>query len=227
MIVLVSKVYRYFLFTTILLFCLIPIWNIYSQYPLPLEIRITELIYPPLAFVQERQNESESHTNFQFDVMYNIRNPNDEVVSISMPNCYNIPFAHVNASFIDDELRIFYGYVWEAMPCNIPFESGLNENRSSTIYFSIYSYTEDKLPMGYYTFWINMNYSTVYYPTVFSYAFMNVTEDEVEIEIEWEDKTEHYPREVEFSYGFIIFPLVMVPSVITLRRNRKSKKYFI
>ncbi|MHA1954449.1 MAG: hypothetical protein ACW96U_10950 [Candidatus Heimdallarchaeaceae archaeon] len=223
----VSKKCKICLVISLFFICSSPVYSIYSQASLPLEIRIIDLIYPPEAYVLENQNISAAHTNYQLEVTYNIRNPNDEVVSILMPNCYDIPFAHVNASFVEDGLRIFYGYSWVAMPCNKLFEPGLNENRSASIYFTIYSYVEEKLPNGFYTFWLNLNYSTVFYPTLVSYAFMNVTENDIEIIIEWGDKTEYYTRNVDLTFGFIIFPLVIVSVVIILRRNRKSKKYFI
>ncbi|NPD88090.1 MAG: hypothetical protein HGN29_05185 [Asgard group archaeon] len=113
------------------------------------------------------------------------------------------------------------------MVCSQSFEPGIKTNQKIKVYFSIDSYKEEELPIGFYTIWIDINYSDVYYPTIVSHAFMNITEEGVEIGIEWGDKTDYYSREVKFSSSFVIISLLVISFLIQLKRKSKNKKYFI
>ena len=224
MIVLVSKIVKSLVIFLFLTLSFNPICYAYSYPPLPMEIRIIDVSYPPNIRVNQHDNISESNTNFEFTLSYNIKNPNTEVVSISMANCYNIPFAHVNATFEDEEFYIFYGYAWIAMPCDIPFEPGLDENRTVLLDFSVYPYQNETLPVGFYTIWIDLNYTSVYFPTISSYAYMNVTEEDVEIDIEWGNNSNIYPREVNWSFISMILPIVILSTIMLLQRTRNNRK---
>jgi hypothetical protein len=210
-----------------LLICLNPLFCIRSHALLPLEISITELTYPPIVTIHNEDDPRNLHVSYALDVKYDLLNPNDESVIVWMGMCYSLPFYHINATFEESGLKILYSHWGLAMLCSQPFEPGLKTNQSSRVKFEIESYIEEELPIGFYTIWLDIDYFDVFYPTVVSYAFMNITNQNVEIIIECNHKTVNYAREVKIEFRFFIFSLVVVKILILQRRKRKNKKYFI
>ena len=215
------------IFISLLLICSKPSFYINGFTLLPVEIRMINIEYPPNINVYYDIDPNASHIICKFDVIYEILNPNDNPVGIPMGNCYEIPFYHVNATFLEQGLEIRYGYFAKTMPCTRAIEPGLHSNISSTITFGIYSYSKRNLPLGFYTFWYDLNYSNMYYPVDVSYAFMNVTETKVVIIIEWENHTENFTREASTPINILILPLLVISIIVNRKRKRKSKKYFI
>ena len=144
-----------------------------------------------------------------------------------MGMCFSLPFCHINASFENEKLDLTYGYFGLAIPCSESFEPGLKTNLSTSISFSIYNYTKEYLPLGFYTLWLDLNYSNIYYPTIAYHAFMNVSKTNVEIIIEWENQTFNLPRKVNFNTRIIIFSFILTACIVFQIRKRKNKKYFI
>ena len=227
LIVLVFKEKKKFLLAFVFLLCLNPAKNVYGQTLLPFEIRIIDVSYPPIVSVHDEQDSDNTYIRYGLDVKYELENPNDETVSILMGNCYNLPFYHINASFEEKGLRISYGHGAWTMVCSQSFETGLKAKQTERIKFGIDSYSDENLPNGFYTLWLDINYDDVNYPTIVSHAFMNITDEGVEIRIEWGDKTDNYFREVEFSFSFIFIPILAMSVLVLLMRKRKNKKYFI
>ena len=222
-----SYSHRIILFVSIILIFSNPVCYIKGQTLLPLEIRIIELSYPPVVTHHDEQDPIHYYIRYGIDVKYELENPNNEAVTIWMGNCYSLPFYHINASFEEEELRILYGHSAYTMVCSQSFESGIKTNQSTRINFAIESYTEEELPLGFYTMWIDIDYADVYFPTIISYAFMNITKKGVEVRIEWGEKSDFYPCKVELGLSKIVIPLLILSTVISLIRKSKNKKYFI
>jgi hypothetical protein len=227
MIVVVSKDHRMFLFISILLICLNPILCTKGQTLLPLEIRITELSYPPIVTIHDEDDPINFRVSYALDVKYDLENPNDEAVTVWMGMCYSLPFYHINATFKESGLKIMYSHWGFAMLCSQSFEPGLKANQSSRVKFMIESYTEEELPIGFYTIWFDIHYFNVFYPTIVSHAFMNITEKNVKIIIQSENRTDVYTRRVNIEHSSIFLSLIAVTIVIFQKRKRKNKKYFI
>jgi len=227
MIVVVSKISRLFFFIQLLLICLNPLFCTRSQALLPLEIGITELTYPPIVTIHNEDDPRDLHVSYALDVKYDLLNPNDESVIVWMGMCYSLPFYHINATFEESGLKILYSHWGLAMLCSQPFEPGLKTNQSSRVKFEIESYIEEELPIGFYTIWLDIDYFDVFYPTVVSYAFMNITDKKIEIVIEGSNRTDIYTRGVNIEHSYIVFSLISVAIVVLRKKKRKNKKYFI
>ena len=223
----VSKVYRILLFISVLLIYLNPVLCTNSQALLPLEIRITELSYPPIVTIHDEDDPINLHVRYALDVKYDLENPNDEAVIVWMGMCYSLPFYNINATFEESGLKILYDHWGLAMLCSQSFEPGLKANQSSRVYFEIDSYKEEELPIGFYTIWFDIHYYNVFYPTIVSHAFMNITDENIEIIIESENSTDIYTREVKIEHRYLIFPLIATTILVLQKRKRKNKKYFI
>lgn len=228
MIVVVIKEHKILLFVSIVLICLRPVCYVNCQMFLPFEINITDVAYPPEVDL------GISSTSFSLSVKYNIKNPNNETINIPMSVRYKLPFYHINATFEENELSISHGQrggiggIDDCLPvCFQSFEPGLKTNQTMEIDFWIYYYTEEKLPNGLYTLWIDINYTQIFFPTLISYAFMNITDEIVEIIIESKNRTDVYTRGVNIEHSYIIFSLTTAAIVVLHKRKRKSKKYFI
>ena len=217
LILLVSKIIKSLLLFLIFSFNLIPICNSLSETFVPIEISVIDLEYPPKVKIFS------SSIGYSFNLTYNIKNPNNETVVIFMPSCYpKLPFAHINATFAEENVQLFYGYGFYGISCSESYGAGLNVTRDYRFGFTIYNHTEERLPIGTYTIWLDLNYTHVYCPTVVSYAYMNVSVDSVEIEYDWGSKSETY-SEIEFEIIYFIFPLVIISFTVYLKRKRSYK----
>ena len=217
LILLVSKIIKSLLLFLIFSFNLIPVHNSLSETFIPIEISVIDLEYPP------KVNIYSSKTSYYFNLTYNLRNPNNREVGIFMPGCYpKLPFAHINATFADENLQINYGYMMYGISCGESYSAGLNVTKNHRLGFGIYNHTEERLPIGTYTIWLDLNYTHVYCPTVVSYAYMNVSLDSVEIEYDWGSKSETY-SEIKFEIIYFIFPFVIISFTVYSKRKHSYK----
>ncbi|MHA2308702.1 MAG: hypothetical protein ACXABJ_05455 [Candidatus Heimdallarchaeaceae archaeon] len=180
--------------------------------------RIIDAEFPPTIKVVEKT----SVTGFSFNIDYQVVNPTQSNITISM-GCDLYPYPHLDVNLKDKSLEVglLVNYNWIVWQTDIP--PGV-WNDSYKFEFIVKEYVKAKLPKGNYTIWFDFtNCSFCPVPVITEKLVISVSSTKITYSFEYNNGTiEVESLRKKYYSVFILFIPIMI-SVIIFRMRKNTK----